>query len=194
MIAHLKGLLAEKSVDHVILDVNGVGYQVFVSQIGISRLPETSQEASFHIYTHVREDQLTLFGFLTREEKTIFQRLLNVSGIGPKLAMTILSGLAPHDLVHAVVKEDLARISSIQGIGKRTAERIVVDLKDKFLKEFGSIGTGATAKPLYNDALSALVNLGYPRMTIEKVLAKIGIKEGSTVQSIVKESLKELKQ
>jgi len=182
--------------DHVIVDVRGVGYQVCVSQSGISRLPEAAQEISLHIYTHVREDQLTLFGFLTREEKTIFQRLLNVSGVGPKLAMTILSGMEPHDLVQAVVKEDLARISGIQGIGRRTAERIVVDLKDKFLKEFGALsgGAGGSAKPLYNDAVSALTNLGYTRVTVDKVLTKIGLKEGSTVQSVVKEVLKELKQ
>lgn len=194
MIAHLKGKIAERSSDHAIIDVSGVGYQVFLSHTSVSQLPSGDQDVSLHIYTHVREDQLTLFGFITREEKALFQRLLNVSGVGPKMAMTILSGMQPHALVEAVVKEDLSALSSIQGIGRKTAERIVVDLKDKFLKEFGAIGIPqAVNKPLYNDAMSALMNLGYQKQTIEKAFARIGFTEHATVQSIVKETLKELK-
>lgn len=190
----MKGILINKFHDHVIIDVGGVGYLVYLSHTSVSQLPEIHQEASLHIYTHVREDQLTLFGFTAREEKAIFQRLLNVSGIGPKLAMTILSGIQPHMLVEAVVKEDMAVLSSIQGIGKKTAERIVVDLKDKFLKEFGGINAQpAINKPLYNDAMSALINLGYPRVAIDRVFAKIGLNNHTTVQSIVKNALKELK-
>lgn len=193
MIARLKGILAEKFDDHAIIDVGGVGYLVSISTTCRNQLPEIGREASLHIYTHVREDQISLYGFASAEEKLIFLRLLNVSGIGPKMALAILSGLQPHDVVDAVVKEDLVRLHSIPGVGKKTAERIVVDLKDKFLKEFAGIGASPVInKPLYNDALSALINLGYPRATVEKAFVKIGMGNHLTVQAIVKESLKEL--
>ena len=194
MIAHLKGILANKSNDHVIVNVGGVGYQVHLSQNSLKELPDHNQDISLHIYTHVREDQLTLFGFTSQEEKTIFQRLMDVSGIGPKLALTILSGMAPSDIVHAVIKEDMVRLHAIQGIGKKTAERIIVDLKDKFLKEFAGVGVNApiASKPLYNDAMSALLNLGYPRATVENVLANVSTQNIATVQGIVKQALREL--
>lgn len=193
MIARLKGTLTGKFEDHVIVDIGGVGYQAFVSSICLRELPATGVEVLLHIYTHVREDQLTLFGFASHEEKSIFLRLLNVSGIGPKMALTILSGLAPHAVVDAVIKEDLACLNSIQGVGKKTAERIIVDLKDKFIKEFGGAGAmHTTNKPLYHDTLSALINLGYPKIIAEKTLAKVRIGNHTTVQTAVKEALKEL--
>ncbi len=194
MLAKLKGVLSEKSNDHVIVDVGGGGYMVFLSTLALSALPAEGNEASFYIHTHVREDQLTLFGFSTREEKSIFLRLMEVSGIGPKMAMSILSGMAPHDIVSAVVKEDLARLYAIPGVGKKTAERIVVDLKDKFLKEFGGGGAVQPAnKPLYNDAISALTNLGYQRPLAEKALAGITLEPHMTVQAIVRQALRQLK-
>lgn len=195
MIAKLRGILTDRSEDHAVIDVGGVGYRVFVSQTSRHQLPEEGLETTLHIYTHVREDQITLFGFASKEEKMIFLRLLNVSGVGPKMALSILSGMKPHDIVDAVVKEDLVRLHSIPGIGRKTAERIVVDLKDKFLKEFAGIGATPSAnRPLYNDALSALVNLGYQRATVEKVFVKIGVANLASVQAIVKESLRELGQ
>lgn len=195
MIAHLKGTVADKAGDHVIVDVGGVGYQVFLTASNISRIPLDSQEISLHIYTHVREDQLVLFGFADKTEKDLFLRLLSVSGVGPKLALTVLSGMRPDDLVQSVIKEDLAALSSIQGIGKKTAERIVVDLKDKFLKDFAMIGASSGMnKPIYNDAMSALINLGYQRNIIEKALCKVNVSENATVQAVVKNALKELLQ
>ncbi len=193
MIAHLKGTLTHKGVDRAVIDIGGVGYQAYVSKTGLGNLPSVGGEAFLHIYTHVREDQITLFGFTTPEEKQIFLRLLDVSGIGPKMALSILSGMAPHDVVQAVVKEDLARLYSIPGVGKKTAERIVVDLKDKFLKEFAGIGAQKPVnKPLYNDSLSALVNLGYQRMTAEKILANVSLDDHTSVQSVIKHALKEM--
>lgn len=194
MIAYLTGKVREKTNDYVIIDVGGVGYHVFVSQTSLNQISESDTDTSLHIYTHVREDQLSLFGFTTREEKTIFQRLLNVSGIGPKLALAILSGMQTDSLVQAVIKEDVVSLNAIPGIGRKTAERIVLDLKDKFLKEFAGIGATPTAnKPLYNDALSALLNLGYTKQMVDKVFAKIGVGKHTTVQSVVKDALKELK-
>jgi Holliday junction DNA helicase RuvA len=194
MLARLKGILSEKSNDHVIIDVGGVGYQVFLSALALSGIPSDGETVSLYIHTHVREDQLTLFGFATREEKAIFLRLMDVSGIGPKMAMSILSGMAPHDIVNAVVKEDLARLHAIPGIGRKTAERIVVDLKDKFIKEFGGGASVQPAdKPLYNDAVSALVNLGYQRASAEKALAGITFEPHMTVQAIVRQALRQLK-
>lgn len=191
MIARLKGIIIEKTADSVIVDVNGVGYHVFVSQRGLKELQ--NGETTFFIYTHVREDQITLFGFLSQEEKSIFERLLSVSGIGPKLALSILSGMPPNAIVQAVIKEDLARLHAIPGIGKKTAERIVVDLKDKFLKDFAEVGIAQKIdKSLYNDSMSALINLGYPRVMAEKALAKISFDGVTTVQSVIKEALKSL--
>jgi len=195
MIAHLRGTLSDKGNDYVILDVGGVGYQVFLTPTCVAGLPENDRTVSLHIYTHVREDQLVLFGFSEKIEKNLFLKLLNVSGIGPKLALTLLSGMPPNDLVQAVISEDLSRICAVQGIGKKTAERIIVDLKDKFVKEFAGINICASAdRPLVNDAISALINLGYTRNSIEKALCKIDVSGETTVQTLVKSTLKELLQ
>jgi len=194
MIAHLRGKVLEKSTDSLIIDVSGVGYQVVASQTSLRAVGHAGSEVQMFIHTHVREDALTLFGFSTQEEKQIFTRLLNVSGVGPKLAMSILSGLAPADVVEAIVKEDLSSLNAISGIGRKTAERIILDLKDKFIKELGAFTPSASSnRPLFDDAVSALTNLGYARNVAEKTLAKIGMKGFDNVQSIVKVALKELK-
>jgi Holliday junction DNA helicase RuvA len=196
MIAHLNGKLLEKSTDYAVIETSGVGYLVYLSSNSLAHLGDIGTQTEMHIYTHVREDQLSLFGFVTKEEKAIFQRLINVSGIGPKMALAILSGLTPGDLVQAVIKEDLVRLHAISGVGKKTAERIVVDLKDKFVKDFANIGISApqSNKPLYNDALSALINLGYPRSTAERVLTTVGVGKHKDVQSVIKHALRELAQ
>lgn len=196
MIAYLNGKLLEKSTDYAIIETSGVGYLVHLSSNSLSYLGEIGTQTELYIYTHVREDQLSLFGFITKEEKAIFQRLINVSGIGPKMALAILSGLTPGDLVQAVIREDLVRLHAISGVGKKTAERIVVDLKDKFIKDFANLGITApqTNKPLYNDALSALINLGYPRSAAERVLTTVGVGRHKDVQSVIKHALKELSQ
>jgi Holliday junction DNA helicase RuvA len=195
MIARLTGVLAERTNDSVIVDVGGVGYHVLISQTSLAELPEIGDRVSLHIHTHVREDQLLLFGFANEQEKLIFTRLLNVSGVGPKMALTILSGMNAHKIVDSVIKEDLASLTAIQGIGRKTAERIIIDLKDKFLKEFkGGAAVMPSCKPLYSDAVSALMNLGYPKPVVDKALAKVDISSHTSLQVLIKQALKELKQ
>lgn len=196
MIALLNGTLAVKAADHIVIDVHGVGYHIHISGQTAAQLPAVGAAAMVHIHTHVREDQITLFGFATPTERALFQRLLTVANVGPKLAMNVLSKLAPHELVHAVAGEDLVRLSAIPGIGKKTAERIVVDLKDRLLKDHAELlhergldGQGGNA--VYGDALAALCNLGYARPTVDKALAKIGRGE-HTLEAMIRMALKEL--
>lgn len=179
MIAHLRGRLFSKSPGSVILDCGGVGYEAAISVATYTVLPETSAEASLHIYTHVREDQIALFGFSERHEKLLFEKLLSISGIGPKLAITVLSGIAAERLVQAIRSGDHASLTKIPGIGKKTAERVVLELKDKL----DDLAVGAPMTPAAagrhfgpsEDAISALVNLGYPRAAAERALeAAIG--------------------
>src|SRR5213080_594272 len=132
MIAHLRGKLARKDPARVVVDVNGVGYEVFVPLTTFTALPDAGSEVSIDVHTHVREDMIALYGFSTRHERVIFEKLMTISGIGPKLAMTILSGGSVQDLVAAIKRSDLARLTSIPGVGKKTAERIILELKDKF--------------------------------------------------------------
>lgn len=168
MIAHLRGKLMQKDPARVIVDVNGVGYEVFVPLTTFTALPETGSEVSVDIYTHVREDTIALYGFSTRRERNIFEKLMTISGIGPKLAVTILSGGSVEDLVGAIKRSDLGRLTAIPGVGKKTAERIVLELKDK-LQDFAE----ASAKPpVESDVLSALENLGYNRALAESALAR----------------------
>ena len=168
MIAHLRGKLAQKDPARVIVDVNGVGYEVFVPLTTFSVLPDTGAEVSIDVHTHVREDLIALYGFSTRRERAIFEKLMTISGIGPKLAVTILSGGSVEDLVTAIKRSDLARLTAIPGVGKKTAERIVLELKDK-LHDFAE----APAKSsIEMDVLSALENLGYNRALAEAALAR----------------------
>jgi len=168
MIAHLRGKLAQKDPARVIVDVNGVGYEVFVPLTTFSALPDTGSEVSIDIHTHVREDIIALYGFSTRRERTIFEKLMTISGIGPKLAVTILSGGSVEDLVGAIKRSDLARLTSIPGVGKKTAERIILELKDK-LQDFAE----SQAKPAVEvDVLSALENLGYNRALAENAVRR----------------------
>jgi Holliday junction DNA helicase RuvA len=168
MIAHLRGKLAQKAPARVIVDVNGVGYEVFVPLTTFSALPAAGADVSIDIHTHVREDLIALYGFSTGRERSIFEKLMTISGIGPKLAITILSGGSVEDLVGAIKRGDLARLTAIPGVGKKTAERIVLELKDK-LQDFAD----APAKsPVESDVLSALENLGYNRALSESALSR----------------------
>lgn len=173
MIAHLRGRLSLKTPNQAIVDCGGVGYDVVISVATFSALPAEGNEVSLHIHTHVREDQLALFGFAEREEKRLFEKLLTISGIGPKLAITVLSGISADRLVAAIRSGDHATLTRIPGIGKKTAERVVLELKDK-LDDFGAAapaeGGGASHGPAGDDALSALVNLGYPRPVAQKAI------------------------
>ena len=168
MIAHLRGKLAQKDPSRVIVDVNGVGYEVFVPLTTFTALPALGSEVSIDIHTHVREDLIALYGFSTRRERTIFEKLMTISGIGPKLAVTILSGGSVEDLVGAIKRSDLARLTSIPGVGRKTAERIILELKDK-LQDFAE----TQAKPAVEvDVLSALENLGYNRALAENAVRR----------------------
>ena len=177
MIAHLRGRILEKHPTHLILEAAGVGYEVAISIPSFSGLPSEGAEVSLYIHTHVREDVLALYGFLRREEKQLFERLIGVSGIGPKLAMTVLSGMAPNALVSALRGNDLTALTRIPGVGKKTAERMVLELRDK-LEGLTAAPSPAPASRMEEDVISALVNLGYQRSSAEaaakKAISKIG--------------------
>src|SRR3989449_5420203 len=155
MIAHLRGKLAQKDPARLIVDVNGVGYEVFIPLTTFTALPEAGFEVSIDVHTHVREDVIALYGFSTRRERTIFEKLMTISGIGPKLAVTILSGGSVEDLVGAIKRSDLARLTAIPVVGKKTGERIILELKDR-LQNFAE---GPARTPVESDVLSALENL-----------------------------------
>jgi Holliday junction DNA helicase RuvA len=178
MIAHLRGKLLAKHPNQAIVEAAGVGYDVTISVPTFSDLPAPGSEVALHIHTHVREDALALYGFLRPSEKVLFEKLLTVSGIGPKLAITILSGMAADEMVGAIRGNDVARLTRIPGIGKKTAERMVLELRDKLPQ---TAPTAITAAPpvsaVEEDVLSALVNLGYQRAAAEKAL-ELSVKGG----------------
>ena len=170
MIAHLRGKLFAKTPGQAIVEAGGVGYDVVISVPTFTSLPQEGSEVSLYIHTHVREDALALFGFLERDEKRLFERLITVSGVGPKLAITILSGLNPERTVTAIRAQDHATLTRIPGVGKKLAERLVVELKDK-LEDFAVAPSAKIAAgPAAEDVLSALVNLGYARPAAEKAI------------------------
>ena len=170
MIAHLRGRLVAKHPNQAVVECGGVGYDVTITVPTYTDLPEAGGEVALHIHTHVREDQIALFGFLRAEEKRLFEKLLIVSGIGPKLAVTILSGMPVADLVGSIRGGDVARLTKIPGIGRKTAERMVLELKEK-LEEFTAAAPAPKATPVEEDVISALVNLGYQRANAERALS-----------------------
>jgi holliday junction DNA helicase RuvA len=170
MIAHLRGRLFSKQPGQAIVEAAGVGYDVTISIPTFTALPAEGAEVSLHIHTQVREDLLALFGFLDIKEKRLFERLITVSGVGPKLAVTILSGLNPERTVAAIRAQDHATLTRIPGVGKKLAERLVVELKDK-LEDMATVPVGmVSAGPAAEDVLSALVNLGYQRPASQKAI------------------------
>ncbi len=174
MIAHLRGKLLAKHPNQAIVETGGVGYDVTISVPTFSELPGVGGEVALHIHTHVREDALALYGFLRSSEKVLFEKLITVSGIGPKLAITILSGMAAEEMVNAIRGNDIARLTRIPGIGKKTAERMVLELRDKLPPEkHGEIAAAPALSAVEEDVLSALVNLGYQRTAAEKALASV---------------------
>jgi len=177
MIAHLRVKLIHKEPGQAIVDAGGVGYDVAISVPTFTALPSVGAETSLHVNTQVSEDQIALFGFLDREEKRLFERLITVSGVGPKLAIKILSGLSPERTVQAIRAQDHPQLTRIPGVGKKLAERLVVELKDK-LEDFAVAPTpSAVAGPAVDDVLSALVNLGYQRPAAEKAIEQSVAKE-----------------
>lgn len=193
MIALLKGILTYKSPEVLIVDVNGVGYELFVSKMTFSQMPEIGQSVELSIHTHVAEGILALYGFFTPLEKTLFRKLISVSGIGPRLALAILSGYAPHEIIAAILKENLVKLTSISGIGKKTAERLIIELKDKLMELAGFEDTPSPAMAsrgkTYDEALSALLNLGYNKTTAERALTQITIRSDASVEHLIRESL-----
>jgi holliday junction DNA helicase RuvA len=174
MIAHLRGKLLSKHPNQAVVDVSGVGYDVTISVPAFSELPAAGSEVSLFIHTHVREDLIALYGFLRTSEKQLFEKLITVSGIGPKLAITILSGIPAADqLSRAIRANDIAQLTRIPGIGRKTAERMVLELRDKLPPEGPEAAVPSTLSPLEEDVLSALVNLGYQRPAAEKALAAL---------------------
>jgi Holliday junction DNA helicase RuvA len=175
MIAHLRGKLISRHPGLVIVETSGVGYNVTVSIPTFSELPPLGGEVALHIHTHVREDQLALFGFLRPEEKQLFEKLITVSGIGPKLAITVLSGMPADEMVNAIRGNDLARLTRVPGVGRKTAERMVLELRDKLAPTEGkeAVEVVPSLSATQEDVLSALVNLGFQRPAAEKALSQV---------------------
>jgi len=171
MIAHLRGKLISKHPNQAIVEAGGVGYDVAISVPTFSQLPSVGSDVALHIHIHVREDAIALFGFLRADEKQLFEKLITVSGIGPKLAITILSGMPTSDMVGAIRANDHARLTRIPGIGKKTAERMCVELRDK-LEGFGAQQAVAAVSAVEEDVISALTNLGYQRTLAEKAVER----------------------
>ncbi len=196
MIALLTGRLVYKSPEYSIIDVNGVGYHVLTSLNSYYSLPEIGNTLTINIYTHVREDALHLFGFWTKEEKELFHKLLSVSGIGPKLALTILSGKPVEALAAAIIEGDVRGLTAMPGIGKKIADRLILELKDKVqhIAPATEDRKRTEMNRLIDDALSALINLGYNRAIAKDAVEKIsgGAGEDVSVEGLIRESLKVL--
>jgi holliday junction DNA helicase RuvA len=197
MIAFLRGRVLDKFPNRIILDVSGVGYEVHVPLSTYYEIGDAGSDVSLRVHTHVREDTLQLFGFLTPLEQLLFQRLIGISGIGPKLAVAVLSGIDSRELVVAVQRADVARLTRIPGVGKKTAERIVLELKDR-LKDVAAPPDAEGAQPstgdrLRDDLISALENLGYHRPLAEKAVdASHTPDSGATFEDALRSALREL--
>jgi Holliday junction DNA helicase RuvA len=193
VIAYLSGVLLEKHLQRLIVDVNGVGYDVLVPLSTMYVIGDAGSRATLRIYTHVREDALQLFGFATPLEQALFERLISVSGIGPKLALAVLSGIEPAELSRAIRSSDIARLMRIPGVGKKTAERLVVELKDRLPKAdtVEPEPAGGAGDDVRDDLLSALENLGYPGSSVEKTVDKVlRSAEDRTFEPLLRATLK----
>jgi Holliday junction DNA helicase RuvA len=177
MIARLTGALVTKAVDHVVLDVRDVGYRVFIPLSTYYDLPELNASVSMLVHTYVREDTLQLFGFLTVDERDLFDALLRVTKVGPKLALAMLSGMSANDLQQAIIEGDVPRLSAAPGVGRKTAERIILELREKLAKGKPQLGDGVRtrghAQEVVADAVTALQNLGYSRVVAERALRQV---------------------
>lgn len=192
MIAHLSGTLRDKQLQRLIIDVGGVGYDVVVPLSTMYAIGDTGSTVNLRIHTHVREDALQLFGFATALEQSLFERLISVSGIGPKVALSVLSGIEPAELTRAIRSSDVARLTRIPGVGKKTAERIVLELKDRLPQPAAEPATAPHPDDdVRADLLSALVNLGYHRASVEKTVDKVlHAAENRSFESLLRETLK----
>jgi len=193
LIAYLEGILAEKKPTSAIVDVNGVGYYVYIPFSTYQRLPEISAKVKLLTHTHVREDAFTLFGFVTLPEKELFELLLGVNGIGPKSALGILSSIATEDFYRCILDEDLILLTKISGIGKKTAQRLIVELKEKLQKSEVLVGKpmpSAKTADAIEQALAALMSLGYDRIEAREAVQKVNPgKKKLSVEELVKQAL-----
>ncbi|HEY4706722.1 MAG TPA: Holliday junction branch migration protein RuvA [Thermodesulfobacteriota bacterium] len=196
MIASIRGRIIHKTTESVVIDVGGIGYEVFIPLSTFYTLPDTDEAVSLRVHTHVREDAIQLYGFLTQEEKEVFNLLISVSGIGPRLARNILSGVPVGDLITAISTSDRARLGKIPGIGAKSAERLILELKDKISAvaiKAAPVSTQAEEKDqLSRDVSSALENLGYKVALAEEAVKKArgALEEGTGFETVLKESLK----
>jgi holliday junction DNA helicase RuvA len=195
MIAHISGNLLYRSPSHIIVDVQGVGYRIFISLTTFYEMPDVGQAVALHIHTHVKQDAIHLCGFLSPEERDIFQYMLTVNGIGPRLAINILSGISAGELLKSVAQGNVKRLTAIPGVGKKIAERLILELKDKMVKlidaEKGDIGAVSEFEGLQKDALSALINLGYKHQTAKEALDAIcGQASEFSLDMLLKQALK----
>jgi len=193
MIARLFGRIADKHPNRLIVDVSGVGYDVQVPLSTFYVSADVGAEMALRIHTHVREDQLALYGFATDLELTMFEKLIAVSGIGPKLALSVLSGIETRDLAGAILRNDIARLTAIPGVGKKTAERMCVELRDRLPKTIDA-SPASPADSLRDDLISALTNLGYHRQAIDKSLDKLLASATATsrFEDVLRAALKDL--
>ena len=195
MIARLTGTVAEKGAEHVVVDVHGVGYLVHLSAATSAALPGEGSPATLRTYTHVREDALTLYGFASEDEESVFRALIDVKGVGPRAAQNILGGIEPRDLAQAIAQGDVARLTKVPGVGKKTAERLVVELKEKLAVLARAAGPAPRAGGGLLDQLQqALLNLGYkPAQADAAVEALRGEVEGRQLDELLREALKRLR-
>lgn len=188
MIASLKGIITSKRPDGIIVEVGGIGYHVSVPLCSLENIPENGGEIFLHTYTHVREDALQLYGFLSDEERKIFVSLLGINGIGPKLGLAILSGMPVKKFMEAVMNEDISLMVTIPGLGKKTASRLILELREKLPKISAHLEEGSAG----SEAASALINLGYKKSFSEKAV-EAAVKDGAgSIENIIKEALKYL--
>ena len=193
MIAHLTGVLLEKHVQRIVVDVGGVGYEVIVPLSTYYEVGDPGARVSLRIHTHVREDALQLFGFMTPLELTLFERLIGVNGIGPTLALAVLSGIEPNDLSRAIRQADLGRLTAIPGVGKKTAERMVVELRDRLPAPAAESSDAPPEGGVRDDLLSALGNLGYQRAATERAVDRVlGKADTRAFEPLLRDVLKEL--
>lgn len=199
MIAHLSGTVLLKQPNTVVIDVAGVGYEVTIPVSTFYELGEVGEPISLRVHTHVREDAIQLFGFRTGREKDLFLRLTTVSGIGPKLAITILSGMSPDELIPAIRTNDLGRLTAIPGIGKKTAERLIIELRDRMAalsgpeveEAYAAARTAGGPDAVRDDVVAALLSLGYQKAQAEKAVSRVLERESDrTIEHVLRESLK----
>lgn len=186
MIGTLRGTIASKRPDFTVIEVNGVGYLVHVPLSTLSSLPDEGDTVFLQIHTHVREDSIDLYGFASEEEKRLFSSLINITGVGPKLALNILSGIPPDKFIEAIESENTGILSKIPGVGKKTANRLILELKEKLPS------TTEKRDIVYEDVFSALINLGYKKGTAAEALERVYKNEGKSVETLLKETLKYL--